>query len=266
MKNLPRLLCGGISAGEWPKFNPKKFALDFYNTRCNNMVLEAMAPCYDPNSSTGYNNKGLDQIYIELIKFIDPILKLDLWVTLHLTNGNDQEIWQMFGADNIFHKILIPLKNKYGTNSRLIICPVAEEHGGAQERRLIDLCLGNWNNHLMYNGSGRPQSLPDKRYTVLDYHTQSANDIGPRNIYRIMDTDNGPMINYLRYGAPSGCYWNPERVTMFSYSCKANGSGLNLYAVDPITDWKSLEIVGKVFGVRSKVSFIDKIIAYLKLL
>ena len=262
-KSIPSFLCGGISAGEWGEFRPKSFARGFYLSRCNNIVLEAIAPYYHDN------NMPLEKVYSVLKKFISPILDLDLWVTLHLTNGNDDTI-PRFGAMNIAEKIVGKLINDFGPNSRIIICPIAENSNQPNEEKLVRYCLDNWaakGGHLIFNNGGRPRSLPGG-YSLLDYHTQSGYDYGPQiGRMTLIDTDNGPIISFLRYGAPAGKYWSPDRVREFSTKCKQAGNGINLYAANcTMMNLDAMNVVGSVYNVRPKPSFIDKIIMEIKLL
>lgn len=266
-KTLPKFLCGGISAGEWNIIDRKTFAETLYLSRCNNVVLEVMAPAYGP-PPTGYSDKTLENIYAELKKFIDPILTLDMWVTLHLANGGDEMITH-FGAQNIADKIVGPLLKDFGTNSKIIICPIAESHGEPNEDQLVQYCLKNWGGaggYLIYNGSGRPNSLPGG-YSLLDYHTQSGSDFGPTiGRMSLIDTDNGPIISYLTYAAPPGKYWNTDRVISYGTGCKQVGNGLNLYAYQTKNiDATALNALGKVYGVRSKPNWWDKLMMKFKL-
>ena len=268
MANLPKFLCGGIDAGEWPAYNSKAFTKALYKSRCNNVVLEALAPCYSP---TGFNNKTLDQIYAELAKFIKPILLFDdLWVTLHLTNGNDDDIINKFGWENICTKIVAKLIKDFGPKSNIIICPVAETHGHANEDKLIKYCMDNWmvkGGHLMFNGTGRPKSLP-MGYSLIDYHSQNVDDSGPQiGKMSLMDTDNGPMINYLRYGAPAGEYWNSARVFDTAAKWKQAGNGMNLYSAGShSSNLSALKALGNIYNIRKKPNWFEKIIMELKLL
>jgi len=269
MTTLPSFLCGGIDAGEWPKMKAKSFARALYLSRANNMVLEAMAPCYDPSSSSGYNDKNLNQIYKELSDFIKPILALkDLWVTLHLTNGNDETLTK-FGAMNVANIIVGGLVRDFGANSNIIICPVAETNNEINERQFVQYCIDNWANkggHLIFNGTGRPTSLPPS-YSLLDYHSQSRNDCGPKiGRSTLIDTDNGPMINYLKYGAPAGKYWNPDRVRDLAIACKQVGNSLNLYSCESSSNnGYALDILGEVYNVRKKPNWWDKLMMEIKL-
>jgi len=265
-KSLPKYLCGGVSAGEWPKMSPKSFARALYLSRCNNIVLEAMAPAYDPN---GYNNKTVPEVYAAFKKFVNPILDLDLWVTIHLANGGDEMITH-FGAENIANNFVAPLIKDYGVNSRIIICPIAESHGEPNENFLVQYCMNNWGakgGYLIYNGDGRPHNLPPG-YTLLDYHTQDANDHGPQiGKMSLVDTDNGPIIGYLRYGAPAGKYWNPDRVASFSTENKIVGNGTSLYAFQTTSNnGYAMDIIGNIYNVRKKPNFFDKLIMEIKLM
>lgn len=270
MDNLPKFLCGGIAAGEWPGMNRKKFAEALYLSKCNNIVLEAMAPAYD-KSEDGYNDKNLDQIYTELVNFIKPILEFDeLWVTLHLTNGNDETITR-FGAQNICDKVVGRLIREVGTN-RIILCPIAENSNEPNEKVLVDYCIREWvgnGGHLIFNGTGKPGYVPPG-YSMIDYHTQNPADVGP-SIYSmasavLIDTDNGPIINWVRDGAPAGKYWNPDRVRDLATRCKNRGSGLNLYAVHTYeTEKYALDIMGAIYDVRKKPTWIERLIMKYKL-
>ncbi len=267
MSNIPQFLVGGISAGEWPKMNGKKVAMALFETKCNNCVIEAMAPAYD-QSESGFNDKNLSQIYSELLKFIKPILKLDLWVTLHLTNGNDATITR-FGAENICHEIIDKLIKDIGTKN-IIICPVAETSNENNEQFLISYCINTWcakGGKLIYNGSGRPLSIP-ANYDILDYHTQDHQDLGP-SVGRttLIDTDNSPIIRWLRGGAYDGKYWNKDRVYDFAVKCKAKGNSLNLYAYQTTSiEEDALKTMGGVYNIRNSPNWFEKLIANIKLI
>ncbi len=269
MSQLPKFLCGGIDAGEWPSMSGKSVAKALYKSRCNNSVLEAMAPCYSP---TGFNDKNLDQIYKELSKFIKPILCLDeLWVTLHLTNGNDDNILNRFGWQQVCDKIVKKLTIDFGPQSKIIICPVAETHNHDNENKLINYCFENWmskGGHLMFNGTGRPYTLPPG-YSLLDYHSQNLEgDLGPQiGKMSLLDTDCSPAISWLRYGAPIGQYWNPDRVYDLAIRARNRGNGLNLYSSKSnSTNEKALIVMGNVYNVRKKPNWFKRLLMEIKLL
>ena len=269
MAAIPKFLCGGVTAGEWPQIDAKSFAKILYKSRCNNIVIESMAPAYAKTES-GYNDKNLVQIYNEMKKFIQPILALDdLWVTLHLTNGNDETITK-YGAMNIAKTMIDNLKNDFGTKSNIIICPIAENEGEPNEDQLVQYCLQNWvaqGGRLIFNNGGRPRSLP-AGYDLLDYHTQDGNnDCGPKiGRMTLVDTDNGPIIDYLRYGAAAGKYWGVNRVIDYATRCKNQGNGLNLYqSSSNLVDAEPLNALGKVYNVRKKPNWFDILMMEFKL-
>ena len=119
-------------------------------------------------------------------------------------------------------------------------------------------------------GSGRPQSAGPE-FAVLDYHTQSLNDFGPQpgaNQIVLLDTDNSPMINALRAGAPAGCYWNP--VTMGNWGTKAAslGKSTNAYAGEKVIDIHALAALGKAYKGKAakakKPNLLDKLVTWFK--
>ena len=268
MKSLPKFLCGGIGAGDWPQMDAKKFAKVLFESRCNNCVLEVVAPAYAKTES-GYNDKTLAQMYGELKNFIKPILALDdLWVTLHLTNGNDGMI-SRYGAENICREIVDKLISDFN-GKNIIICPVAETDHESNEQYLVNYCINEWGgrgNNLIFNGGGRPNAIV-AGYSLLDYHTQSGNDVGPSvGVTTLVDSDNGPIINWLKAGAPAGKYWNQDRVFDFGMRCKSKGNSLNLYGYQTTSMEKdALNVLGKLYAVRKKPSFFDNLIATIKLL
>ena len=270
--NIPKYLCGGIGAGEWCKVSFKKIVKEHYLARCNNVVIESMAPLYSSyDEKTKKYTADISIVYPKLSAFLRTMESVgDVWVTLHLVNGGDGMLTQ-YGADAIIEHVLKPLAKEFpASKSHIIICPIAEMHGEPGEQQLVLACIELWANaggHLMFNGTGRPTSLVPG-HDILDYHSQKIDDPGPKiGRMSLVDTDNGPIIDYLKYGAAVGKYWNTLRVTDMADRCKRAGNGLNLYAFNTTyIDRDALCALGKMYAVRPEPSFLDKLIMRLKLL
>ena len=250
-KALPKLLCGGGSAGEWWMMDAEGYAKELGANKCNSCLIEAFAPGYKPGVT-------VEQVYGHFSRWVKAMRGQGVWTVVHLVNGGDDtfKVYGVGGINGFVDKVVKEL----GTDM-ILLCPVAEHKDQSGHEKVSAHCVEVWRRqaggHLMFNGAGRPQDVPSADYEVLDYHLQDPNDMGPvpkAGRMTLLDTDNGPIIRWMAYGAQPG-YWNPARVKELYSRAYAAGRWMNAYqANSTVVDKAALKEMGKAYGEKADPS------------
>ena len=246
MKMELPMLYGGGSAGEWPRMDALVWGAMLQKAKCNSNLIEGFAPTYS-TSEPWYVDKTKEQIVSAIGNWVSAMRNYNVWTVIHLVNGGDESI-KHFGAQFICDTMDL-LAKTVGVD-KIVMIAVAEHKNQAGHQTITEHAVEIWHNKyggiIGYNGDGRPAGVPNNKYTLLDYHTQSQGDFGTSNAsyQTLLDSDNGPIIRSLQ----SNGQWDEAKVKAWATACFKNKRGMNLYQIGTNMQENVFKAIGDIYA------------------